>query len=41
MTIEINIKTIISQIKNTKEYFKFIKEHFCSIDKSLAGISIV
>ena len=37
ITIANNIKTTISQTKNTMEYLKFVDEHFHSIDKPLTG----
>ena len=35
MTIANNIKTTIPQIESTKEYLKFVEEHFHSTAKSL------
>ncbi|XP_075077226.1 uncharacterized protein LOC142163969 [Nicotiana tabacum] len=37
MNIANNIKSTIPQTESAREYLKFVEEHFCSADKSLAG----
>lgn len=36
-----NIKLLLSQISNTKKYFKIVEDQFRSVDKSLGGRSMV
>ncbi|KAH0661817.1 hypothetical protein KY284_026748 [Solanum tuberosum] len=41
MIVANNIKSTIPQTESVREYLKFVKEHFRSVDKSLAGTLMV